>query len=138
VNAGAKLVTVVGGALAVGLLVDMARRPFSPTRLVGAVLYIAGFALITVARAQLGEAFSLTPQARVLVTHGLYSRIRNPVYIFGMVAVLGIVLYWGQPRLLLMFAVLIPLQIVRARAEARVLKERFGDEYRRYKEQTWF
>jgi protein-S-isoprenylcysteine O-methyltransferase Ste14 len=30
------------------------------------------------------------------------------------------------------------VQIVRARAEGRVLEERFGDAYRRYKDQTWF
>ena len=124
--------------MAIGMLVDLARRPFSATRLAGTALFIVGFALISVARAQLGEAFSLTPQARVLVTRGLYARIRNPVYVFGTLAVLGVVLYLGEPKLLLMFAVLIPVQVLRARAEGRVLEARFGDEYRRYKQQTWF
>ena len=32
---------------------------------------------------------------------------------------------------------LIALQVWRARAEARVLEERFGEEYLRYRAQTW-
>jgi protein-S-isoprenylcysteine O-methyltransferase Ste14 len=38
---------------------------------------------------------------------------------------------------LLLVPVLI-LQIIRARAESRVLEEHFGDEYRRYRASTWF
>jgi protein-S-isoprenylcysteine O-methyltransferase Ste14 len=34
--------------------------------------------------------------------------------------------------------VLIPMQIVRARKEARVLEEKFGEEYRAYRARTWF
>jgi protein-S-isoprenylcysteine O-methyltransferase Ste14 len=35
-------------------------------------------------------------------------------------------------------AALISLQIVRARREAQVLEEKFGDEYREYRNHTWF
>jgi protein-S-isoprenylcysteine O-methyltransferase Ste14 len=74
----------------------------------------------------------------MLVTHGLYSKIRNPVYVFGAVGLAGVALYIQRPRLLLWFLVLIPIQIARARAEARVLETRFGDDYRRWRQQTWF
>jgi protein-S-isoprenylcysteine O-methyltransferase Ste14 len=30
------------------------------------------------------------------------------------------------------------MQILRARREAKVLEEKFGDEYREYKKRTWF
>jgi protein-S-isoprenylcysteine O-methyltransferase Ste14 len=33
---------------------------------------------------------------------------------------------------------LIPLQVWRARNEARVLEEKFGEEYREYRRRTWF
>jgi protein-S-isoprenylcysteine O-methyltransferase Ste14 len=39
---------------------------------------------------------------------------------------------------LLLFVVLIPLQIQRARTESKVLERAFGDEYRAYKARTWF
>ena len=39
-----------------------------------------------VARWQLGDAFSLTAKAQHQVTRGLYSKIRHPIYVFGMLA----------------------------------------------------
>ena len=39
---------------------------------------------------------------------------------------------------LLLLLVLIPIQIVRAHQEARVLEDKFGDEYRKYRQGTWF
>jgi len=36
------------------------------------------------------------------------------------------------------FVVLIPIQIWRAGKESKVLEEKFGDEYRKYRAQTWF
>jgi protein-S-isoprenylcysteine O-methyltransferase Ste14 len=33
---------------------------------------------------------------------------------------------------------LIPVQMMRARSEAKVLEEKFGEEYRRYRAGTWF
>ena len=42
------------------------------------------------ARLQLGESFSVRPEARHLVTTGIYSKIRHPVYVFGTPAVTGI------------------------------------------------
>jgi protein-S-isoprenylcysteine O-methyltransferase Ste14 len=40
--------------------------------------------------------------------------------------------------LIVVFVVLIPLQFFRARAEARVLEEHFGDQHRQYKARSWF
>jgi protein-S-isoprenylcysteine O-methyltransferase Ste14 len=60
------------------------------TEVVGLVLAIAGIGLLTLARLQLGSSFSVTPQARQLVTTGLYSRIRNPVYVFSAIGLAGL------------------------------------------------
>jgi len=40
--------------------------------------------------------------------------------------------------ILLVMVLLIPLQVLRARKEAVVLEAAFGDEYRAYRERTWF
>jgi protein-S-isoprenylcysteine O-methyltransferase Ste14 len=50
------------------------------------------------ARRQLGASFSVRPDARHLVTTGIYSKIRHPVYVFGTPAVMGALvalLGWG-------------------------------------------
>ncbi|HXN98690.1 MAG TPA: isoprenylcysteine carboxylmethyltransferase family protein [Candidatus Acidoferrales bacterium] len=112
--------------------------PWTPTRIAAVVIGLPALALLVLARIQLGGSFSVRPKAQALVTHGLYSRIRNPIYVFGGLAIAGIFLYMSQPRYLWLFVVLIPLQISRARQEEKVLEARFGDEYRQYKSGTWF
>jgi len=112
--------------------------PWTPTRIVAVVIGLSSLALLALARIQLGGSFSVRPKAQALVTHGLYSRIRNPIYLFGALAIVGAFLYINQPRYLWLFVVLIPLQIHRARQEEKVLDARFGDEYRQYKSRTWF
>jgi protein-S-isoprenylcysteine O-methyltransferase Ste14 len=112
--------------------------PWTPARIAGAVIGLPSMLLLVLARIQLGGAFSVRPKAKTLVTHGLYSRIRNPIYVFGGLAIASAFLYINQPVYLCIFAVLIPLQIYRARQEEKVLEARFGDEYRQYKSRTWF
>jgi protein-S-isoprenylcysteine O-methyltransferase Ste14 len=107
-------------------------------QIVGACLLSLGFILWTVARFQLGSSFAVTAQARHLVTHGLYSKIRNPIYVFGSCVIAGVILMVGRPIFLLIFALIVPLQIWRGRKEASVLAEKFGEEYRRYRAGTWF
>ena len=114
------------------------RRPLEPAQSAGLALAIAAFILWATARIQLGGSFSVQPKAKVLVTRGLYSRIRNPIYVFGMMWIAGLVLTVGRPSWLLILALLIPLQILRARREARVLEEKFGEAYREYRRKTWF
>ena len=118
--------------------VHFGSQPWTPARIAGVVIGLPSLALLVLARIQLGGSFSVRPKAQALVTHGLYSRIRNPIYLFGALAIAGIFLDMNQPLYLWLLVVLIPLQIYRARQEGKVLQERFGDEYRKYKLGTWF
>jgi protein-S-isoprenylcysteine O-methyltransferase Ste14 len=112
--------------------------PLTASRIAGLAVAIPCFLLLALARIQLGRAFSVQAKASTLVTAGLYSRIRNPIYVFGGLAIAGFMLWANQPRLLLLFVVLIPMQLWRSRVEARVLTEKFGTQYLEYKRQTWF
>ena len=126
-------------ATGVLLVLNAGRVAWTPTRVAGAVVAGIGWALLLVARLQLGRSFSVKAQARKLVTTGLYSRIRNPVYVFSAMYLGGLTIAIGRPLLLLLLlAVLVPVQIVRARKEEQVLTEAFGEEYLRYKARTWF
>src|ERR1051326_3086661 len=102
-------------------------------QIVGAAIAIPSAALWFVARLQLGKSFSVTAQARRLVTTGLYSKIRNPIYVFGLLFIAGIIIYLGQFWWLLAIPLLAGLQFWRVRAESAVLEAKFGDEYRQYK-----
>jgi protein-S-isoprenylcysteine O-methyltransferase Ste14 len=101
-------------------------------------IIVPSFLLFVTARLQLGSAFSVKAKASKLVTSGLYSRIRNPIYVFGALMILGVIVFAEQLWWLLAVAVLIPLQVYRSGKESEVLEKQFGDEYREYKKKTWF
>lgn len=106
--------------------------------IVGIVFFVVGFVLWTIARFQLGSSFAVTAQARQLVTRGLYSRFRSPIYLFGSCVIVGVILVVEQPVWLLVFLLVIPLQIWRSRKESSVLEAAFGEQYRKYRAGTWF
>jgi protein-S-isoprenylcysteine O-methyltransferase Ste14 len=95
-------------------------------------------ALWYVARLQLGNAFSVSPEARRLVTRGLYSRIRNPIYVFGTLAFLFVALALQGWFAFVIWVVVILIQVGRAKREERVLADMFGAEYTTYRSKTWF
>src|SRR5580658_1809959 len=107
-------------------------------RIIGTALMLVGIGGIVTARFQLGKSFAITAKARELVTHGIYSKIRNPIYVSGAVMLAGFVLVLHRPVLWLVLLALIVMQTLRARREAQVLEAAFGDAYREYRRKTWF
>ena len=63
--------------------------------------------------------FRHSPGQANLSPDGLYSKIRNPIYVFSGLLVLGILIALQYRYALLLLLVLIPVQIVRARQEAK-------------------
>src|ERR1700722_9390520 len=115
------------------LIVVFRPGEWTSARWVGLCIAIPSAVLLFTARWQLGRSFSVTPQARKLVTHGVYSKIRNPIYVFGALLIFGFLLALQKPQLFLVFLIVIPMQIIRAQKEAQVLEGKFGDAYRQYK-----
>jgi protein-S-isoprenylcysteine O-methyltransferase Ste14 len=113
-------------------------QPWPPLRVAGAAITLISLGFILIARIQLGRSFSIRARASRLVTTGLYSRIRNPIYVFGCFFFLGLAMFIPAWWVLLLLIIVIPMQIVRAHKEAVVLEATFGEEYRRYRRQTWF
>ena len=132
------LLIAIAGIVVLYLFWMYRSAPWDPMRWTGAILMVPSFILFSIAHVQLGSSFSVSAQARNLVTTGLYSRVRNPIYLFGGLLIVGVILFFEKPRYLLIFLVLIPMQLVRMRQEAKVLEEKFGDAYRKYKKSTWF
>jgi len=130
--------TLIVGIAVTSLTWKRSPAVWGATQYVGVALLILGFVFWTVARFQLGASLTVTAQARQLVNRGLYSKIRNPIYVFGSCFIAGYILVAGRPVWLLIFVVIIPMQIWRARKESLVLEAKFGEEYRRYRANTWF
>src|SRR2546426_372557 len=93
--------------------------------------------LAILARTQLGRSFAVTPQARELVTHGLYSRLQHPMYVFVDLTVCGIALAVHRWYGLLLLVVLLPLQIRNSLRERKLLGAKFGERYESYRRSTW-
>jgi protein-S-isoprenylcysteine O-methyltransferase Ste14 len=129
---------LVGGLWALGFLFLKGPGPHNKLRMVGLVVGLLGLAGVILSRYTLGRSFSVRAKATALVTTGIYSRIRNPIYVSAMFFVAGVCLLVRVPYLWILPVVAIPLQIIRARAEARVLESAFGDAYREYRKRTWF
>jgi protein-S-isoprenylcysteine O-methyltransferase Ste14 len=105
---------------------------------VGVAIAAVSFALVVMSRVQLGKSFSLTPMANDLVTHGLYSRLQHPLYLFVDLTVCGIALALHCWYVLLLLLILLPLQLRNARKERHLLQEKFGEQYEIYRRATWF
>jgi protein-S-isoprenylcysteine O-methyltransferase Ste14 len=129
---------LLAGLVVLGWIFQSAPGPHGGMRSIGLVLGFSGLGGVMLSRYTLGKSFSIAAKATALVTSGIYSRVRNPIYIFGIIFLVGIALIIRRPMLLAFLIVIVPMQILRARREAKVLEEKFGDEYREYKKRTWF
>ena len=129
---------LVAGLWALGWLFQSGPGPHGLARLIGLLLGLIGLGGVILARYTLGRSFSVTARATALVTRGIYSRIRNPIYISGEIFLAGLVLILWRLDLLIILLVIAPVQIIRARREAAVLEGKFGDAYREYRKRTWF
>ena len=107
---------------------------------IGVVLILFALWLFQRSHADLGKNWTATPQlleGHELVTTGIYSRMRHPMYAAHMV--------WAAAQTLLihnwiagpwMLVFMVPLYLYRAPIEERFLLEKFGDEYAAYMKRT--
>ena len=128
----------VGAALLLIWVLITWTSSWNAQRYAGTVLALTGIGGVALARYQLGTSFAVKPEARELVTSGLYSRIRNPIYVFGLVMLVGLALVLQIRAAWIVVAGLAVVQMIRAHREAGVLEAAFGDAYREYRRKTWF
>jgi protein-S-isoprenylcysteine O-methyltransferase Ste14 len=107
-------------------------------KIAGIAIAVGAFSLACLARVQLGKAFAFTPQAKGLVTEGLYSRVKHPMYISVDIAICGIAIAAQSWWVLLPLLIMVPAQIRNCRKERQLLLAKFGEAYREYERETWF
>ncbi len=126
-----RLTAMVGTFLLVLLIVLPAPEPSLLQSVIGLVLVGVGGALSAVAVSFLGRSLSIMPEARKLVTHGVYSVVRHPLYLAEEIAVVGIIVQiFSLPAVLLLVSH-IAIQIQRMKYEEAVLTNAFP-EYETY------
>ena len=120
------LVGVVAGGFLLGPHLDGAPR--FAAAVAGLVLLVAGFIVAVAGVRQLDRAMSPLPRPTIegsLVEHGLYRRIRHPIYVGVVASALGWALFTASAAALLMVALLALLLDLKARREEAWLSERY-------------
>jgi protein-S-isoprenylcysteine O-methyltransferase Ste14 len=126
------------GAVIMALLVIASTFLESSLRMfIGIGAAMISVVLLVISRIQLGDSFAVRPKAKALVTSGMYSKILHPMYLFLDLFIASIIVIIDMPVLLIVLGILVAVQIIRMKKEEKVLTEAFGDEYIKYKEQTW-
>jgi protein-S-isoprenylcysteine O-methyltransferase Ste14 len=109
-------------------------------RWIGVALFTAGGALRLWPVFVLGDRFSgmvAIQPGHTLVTGGVYGVIRHPSYLGLLVNSLGWGLAFRSLVGVLLTALLIPPLIARIRAEERLLRAQFGEQYEAFCARTW-
>lgn len=130
------LVGVILGAQLLGLHI----LPFQNNLLIqlsGFLLVLAGIILTIIARKTLGTNWTHAAEFQIrknqaLVTHGVYAKIRHPLYTGMFFAVFGAEIVAGS-YLVVPFLIFCPLYFyLQARKEEKILIKQFGKEYLNY------
>lgn len=120
------------GPFAIPLVSDGQRDGGILASLAAAVLALGLVAMLW-ALGALGSNISVVPQAREVVTHGPYSRVRHPLYAAELVNGVGLCMATTGPWPWLVLTALLCFQVLRARREEALLSRELPgyDEYRR-------
>lgn len=101
--------------------------PGTPLQLgaVGVIAASLGFSCAALWR--LGRSFSLTPEARALVTAGPYRLVRHPLYLSESVTLVAYGLASGRLTFLMVVIAILAIQVLRSRLEERILGNAFPE-----------
>ncbi len=94
---------------------------------VAAFLVFAGSAGSAIVLSRLGKAFSIMPEARMLVTGGPYAWARHPLYVMEIVTILGTAMQFVQPWAALLALGVLAFQVLRTIFEERVLSDAYPE-----------
>lgn len=100
------------------------------------LVVLMGSLLCILAVSDLGRSLSVMPEARKLVTHGLYRRIRHPLYLASEIATVGFFLQFRSWQAVPILVVHFYFQIRRMGWEEGILAKAFP-EYAEYQRRTW-
>jgi protein-S-isoprenylcysteine O-methyltransferase Ste14 len=107
--------------------------------LLGLGLITLGFIILIVAHLTIGRFQASTLIIREdhqLITHGIYSLVRHPIYLGVILVAMGIPICTASLYGFLIMSALVPVFLVRIRLEEKLLVEEFGEVYLVYRRRT--
>ena len=114
-------------------------------KVVGLIIYLAGFGFTLWARRTLGKYWGLSTSLDVklfdehqLIQSGPYAFVRHPMYFGAWIFMFGLLLLYPTWTILILLVSMLTAFSGRARREEVALAERFGDSWVEYKQRTWF
>ena len=108
-------------------------------RIIGFIICAIGVIFIIAGIITLGEYFTTSIIPKGLVTTGIYSKIRHPMFTGAILVYIGIVvIFQSIIGFLLVIFILIPFFIYSAIEEEKILSKKFKDKYIAYKKKTLF
>ena len=122
---------------AIGGWITLAIRPHETGGVaaeIGTGVQVLGLTLLIVALSSLGRSFGVVAANRGLKTGGAYRLVRHPIYLAHAIIAAGFImgnLWWVN---IVIYATAIAFQVLRIRAEERVLGE--SSDYSSYKERV--
>jgi len=126
--------------LIIGLLGEIfswIRMPFSPyTNLLGGVLLFGSWIFHAYCHRIHKQAHQESQQIEELVTKGVYSKIRHPMYLSLIVMYLGVAIAWGVVWMLIPALFFSTLTVLIAIKEEGFLLQKFGLQYERYMQEV--
>jgi protein-S-isoprenylcysteine O-methyltransferase Ste14 len=129
-------ISALTGTFLITGIVLLPRHELSlPLSIVSALLTLWGDGLAAVILVQLRRSFSIMPEARDLVTSGLYRFVRHPLYLAEEIAAIGTVMQFFSPWAVILLVVHFAFQLRRICHEEAVLERTFP-RYPAYAEKT--
>ena len=127
-----KITALAGTLLPYLMLLGIRPSPSISWDSLSTALLLTGNILAIVTVVALGRSLSVMPEARKLVTEGLYRRIRHPLYFAEEIAIIGVYLQFRSWQATIIVIVHLYFQIRRMTWEEQILGRAFP-EYGEYK-----
>jgi protein-S-isoprenylcysteine O-methyltransferase Ste14 len=131
-----RLVTEWPMIIATGILGEIfssARVPFSPySNLVGGAVFLGGWIFHAYCHRAHKQAHKQSQQVERLVTTGVFSKMRHPMYLSLILMYLGLALSWGILWMLIPSLFFSALTVMIAIKEEAFLLQKFGRQYEEY------